>query len=824
MKRRLNAALGLVFTLMLIVASCFAAGARDPERLSGRMLLWHTWTGPQAEALNAVVTSFAELNPDVTVRQHAFASLEEMQQQYLNSVSAGLGPDLILAPSSWLRELPANPPLDPVNGEVSQAVLDRTMPAALAAMRLNDQQYGLPLALDVQALYYNRTRVEAPPPTLDDLLVQTAQEQVALIPTNFYDAFWGIQAFGGQLFDENGRTILDRGGFANWLAWLKDAREVPGMILDSNRAALRDRFLAGDAAYYVGYARELSTIQEALGVDAVGVATLPSGPVSNAGPFLGADGFFFSPASSDNQRRLALALSQFITNAEQSGYLMRTIQMVPANGRVRVNPRLNPIVASFASQARSSIPVPDRPDMETVFALGNDAFNQALEGDRMPAEAAFAAANAINEATGFPPATELATACTGLGTIRLAHMWKGRSASALEELIRRYDERCPLVIVDTEVLDPDALQPRLTGERLAGRRPTFVLGDRSWLGPLVQESLLLNIGPRVDGAALQRFWPVSLDAMRAGGSLYGVPVALTVDALYYNLSLVSAPAAILDELRAQASQGIPITLDRRFTKAFWGIGAFGGRLFDEEYRVVLDQGGMAEWLAWLVESRDAYGIHLTTDGDALREAFLAGETAYYIGGPGELEDLQAALGADNVGVALLPAGPEGNSRPLINATGFLFRATAAETTAALAQDFAIFVTEADSQTHLMQAAGLLPANATVDLNGHPTLGLFAEQLQAGFLPPNHPYWQTVLELGDEVYDAVLEQGQDPSTAVAELTQRINDIHGIAPAPTPTMTVAPTVPISASTPITTSGAVTATQTPTATTSPVAPDGP
>src|SRR5690606_11590110 len=109
MKRRLNAALGLVFSLTLIVASCFASGARDSGRLSGRMLLWHSWTGPQAEALNAVVTSFAELNPDVTVRQHAFASLEEMQQQYLNSVSAGLGPDLILAPSSWLRDLPANP-------------------------------------------------------------------------------------------------------------------------------------------------------------------------------------------------------------------------------------------------------------------------------------------------------------------------------------------------------------------------------------------------------------------------------------------------------------------------------------------------------------------------------------------------------------------------------------------------------------------------------------------------------------------------------------------------------------------------------------------
>ena len=50
--------------------------------------------------------------------------------------------------------------------------------------------------------------------------------------------FGVVQAFGGRLFGEEYRVILDRGGFANWLAWLKDARDTPGMILDSNREGI----------------------------------------------------------------------------------------------------------------------------------------------------------------------------------------------------------------------------------------------------------------------------------------------------------------------------------------------------------------------------------------------------------------------------------------------------------------------------------------------------------------------------------------------------------------------------------------------------------
>lgn len=807
MKRTPTITLGVVSLLLIIIASCFASNRAGSGPLSGRVSLWHAWSGLQAEALDAVLASFLELNPNVTVRQQSFSSLEEMQRQYLSTAASGLGPDLILAPSSWLHSTTSAIPMDAIDDDIVQAVLDRTMPGALTNMRRDGELVGVPLALDVAALYYHRARVETPPATLDDLLAQAEDGQTVLIPTNFYDSFWGVPAFGGKLFDDSGRTILDQGGFANWLAWLKDAREIPSVILDGNRSALLARFLAGEAGYYVGYAGELSAIQQALGADAVGVSALPSGPVGSAGPFLGVDGFFFSPVSSANQRRLALALAQFISNTEQSGYLMRTIQMVPANTRVRINPRLNPIVAGFSAQARSAVPIPDRPDMETVFALGTDGVNRALEGDMTPAEVAMETSNAINAATGFPLTEVSETACTSLGTIRLAHSWEGLRASALDDLIAAYDRICPLVIIDREAIVQDALQPRLAGEHLAGLRPTFVLASQAALPPLFERSLLENITGSTNNATLQKFWPVALDTMRIQDSLYGLPVELTVDVLYYNPRLVDTPAAILDELRRQASQGVPIRLDISFTKAFWGIGAFGGRLFDSQFRVILDQGGMAEWLTWLAESRAGFGIGLTDDSDELLAQFLAGETAYYVGSSTEFNTLQEALGPGALGVALLPSGPSGGGRPLVSAYGFVFRDTASATAMTLAQDFARFFTDAESQAHLMQTAHIIPANATVDLSRDPALVTFAEQIRAGLVTPNHPYWNTVREMGNDYYRAVLDGGEDPALVVETVTRQINEANGVAPLPTPEAAPSPAEPVTA--PVTATASLTLT---------------
>ena len=748
------------------------------------MLLWHTWNETEAEAFNGVIESFIELYPDVTIKQQAFASLDEMAAQFAVSRRSGLGPDTILAPSDWVQPLAETAAIDAISGRLDEETLARYSDASLTTLRVGDQLYGLPVALDTLALYYHQDKVEAPATSLDELLDQANAGAIVMLPSNFYDAFWGIQAFGGQLFDEEGRVILNQGGFANWLAWLRDARDAPGMIQDSNREVLRSRFIDSEAAYYFGYASELNAIISGLGAENVGVVPLPAGPISNAGPLLSSRAFLFSPVSSQNQRRLAVEFAKFATNSEQSARLMRLARYIPANIRVRINPRLNPVVAAFAAQTRSALPVPALPQFAEVLALGNEAYNRVLELGETPAEVAFSFTNQVNEANGFAAEEAPTYACTNLGTLRLLHSWTGEAEqAALDALIQRFRAACPLVIVERRLVQGAAPDyPELVNAlaNATGRRATVALIDQAALLALMQEPPLIeNLTPHVPAETLQRFWPSGVDAMRLQGNLYGVPLALQVNALYYNRQLVEDPAQVLDELRAQASEGIPITLDTRFAHAFWGIGAFGGQLFNDEYRAILDQGGFVEWLTWLREARDAFGIQVSNDPEELLARFVRGESAYFVGDPSQLATLQAELG-DNLGVAQLPAGPAGPGRPLVRAMGLVVGASDNEDQITLALEFVRFLTDVESQEQLMTTLNLLPANATVDTANVPVFAAFAQQLQTGYLVPNSPNFRTVAMLGGRAYIAVLEEGVEPETAVAAVTALINETNGFEP--------------------------------------------
>ncbi len=787
MKQAWFAAALAIVGLAFLFASCSpTARLRADGPLSGRMLLWHTWTDAEADALTQVIQSFEELYPGVTVRQQSFSSQAELNEQFLAAVRAGLGPDLLIVPSGQVQALAQAGALAAVDELVEDDILARFMPATLEMLRVDGALVGLPESLNTQALYVNRSLVEQPVNSLEGLVAQANAGTTVLLPINFADAFWGIQAFGGRLFDESGRVILDQGGFANWLAWLRDARSAPGMIQDSNREVLRQRFTAGEGAYYVGYATELNGIVAALGAENVTVLTLPGGPIGSAGPLLSTRAFVFSTVSSPNQQRLAVELAKFVTNSEQSGRLMRLAGHVPANTRVRINARLNPIAAAFATQARNAVPTPTRPEYEAVMRLGNEAYSRVLEGGESPADVAFALTNTINEANGFAVSSEPVYACTGLGTVRLAHTWESEEEqAALAELVTRFRQICPLIIVELEQTDVIRLRESFLNNE-PGIRPTFALVSQATLRFLSQEpGLLKNMTTVVTADTLQKFRPGGLDAMRVQGSLYGIPLNLNVDALYYNRRLVSAPAQTLDDLRTQAAEGIPITLDTRFVRAFWGVGAFGGQLFDPENRVILDQGGLAEWLMWLRESRDAYGIRLSDDGDELRERFISGQSAYYVGGPQELAELRRALGEDTLGVAPLPAGPGGDATPFAQVRGFVYRESAGDALINLARLFARYATDPEAQTYLMETVDKVPAHATVPLPADSAFAVFAEQFQAGRIVPNMPAWTTVEQMGDALYTRVLVDGEDPVVVVAEVTAQINAANGIAPlAPTP----------------------------------------
>ena len=81
-------------------------------------------------------------------------------------------------------------------------------------------------------------------------------------------------------------------------------------------------------------------------------------------------------------------------------------------------------------------------------------------------------------------------------------------------------------------------------------------------------------------------------------------------------------AGTLADLRAQAQAGVPIMVDGTFEWAFWGLGAFGGRLYGDSGQFALAPQAMIDWLAWLQESQQSFGIRTAGTREEMGGAFL----------------------------------------------------------------------------------------------------------------------------------------------------------------------------------------------------------
>ncbi|MEZ4660337.1 MAG: extracellular solute-binding protein [Caldilineaceae bacterium] len=381
-------------------ATATPIGTPTPPPIAGTVTLWHSWAGADGDALNAMLDAAAQRYPELTV-QTLFVAYDDLVQAYVSAVQNGGGPDLILAPNQWLGDLvDAQAVLALDEGQLG-AELDAFWPAARDSMRWRGTLYGLPTNFELVSLYYNRGYIEpgALPGTTDDMLL-LAQNNALLgvgLYNSLYHLYWGIPAYGGQLFDENGVAVLDRSpGTADYLNWLVAMNGAPGNYIDSDYGMLLDRFKKGEFAFLWMVPGAWTTCA-ALG-DNLGVAQLPAGPAGPGKPWLSADGIFLNPASSADQQRLALVLALHLSSAESGTALAQIAHRLPANNAVIIAD--DPLLAGFMQQAVFAEPMPLIPEMNEAWGYGGDMLIKALNGVADASKVVSETTTLINEANG----------------------------------------------------------------------------------------------------------------------------------------------------------------------------------------------------------------------------------------------------------------------------------------------------------------------------------------------------------------------------------------------------------------------------------------
>jgi arabinogalactan oligomer/maltooligosaccharide transport system substrate-binding protein len=303
----------------------------------------------------------------------------------------------------------------------------------------------------------------------------------------------------------------------------------------------------------------------------------------------------------------------------------------------------------------------------------------------------------------------------------------------------------------------------------AGGGPDMFIAPNDSLGDDARAGLIADVTDLLKGK-LDGVNQLAIDGMTVDGKMYGVPESLKAVALYYNKSMMPTPPATTDELKSMMEGGTPISISFGCYHMYGFYGAFGGKIFDDKWTVIADQGGVVDAISYL---NDLYQIDKKAgipidDGNAAAP-FKEGKIAATTNGNWALGDYKAALG-DNLAVAPLPKGPNGPATPFLGVDGFYINPNSPNKDAAI--QLALYLTNKASQTAMMNDAGHVPARTDVTITD-PLVKGFLDAFNAGStirpqVPQLGKYWSNFC--GN---DQVFEKGVAPADFVKTATENAN---------------------------------------------------
>ncbi|PYG98831.1 sugar ABC transporter substrate-binding protein [Arthrobacter stackebrandtii] len=351
------------------------------------------------------------------------------------------------------------------------------------------------------------------------------------------------------------------------------------------------------------------------------------------------------------------------------------------------------------------------PVSRRVFAMG--AFSAVTA-------VALSACGADNKpATSSPTPSDLAAG--GASTIT---MWvDAERAPALKDIAAKFKAETGIE-VKLVVKDFSAVRDDFITQVPTGKGPDLIVGPHDWVGKFVQNGV---IAPVELGDKAAAFTATSIRAMTFDGATYGVPYSVENIALLRNKALLPAAVTTFDEVVAAGKgvvdagkaqyaflvgldpkQGDPYhlyPLQTSMGSAVFGTDAQGE--YDAKQLVIGGPEGIA-FAKKLVEWGDTGSKVLNSNitGDIAKEEFKNGKSPYYLTGPWNVPDLQAA-GID-LAIDPLPTAGDHKAQPFVGVNGFFISAKSAN---ALATTSFVtnYLTTEDAQDSMFTTGGRPPA-------------------------------------------------------------------------------------------------------------------
>ncbi len=382
------------------------AGLGWVQAQAAELTIWHAYRGGEKTAFEKVVKMFEakQVGKGVTVNTLAIP-----YDAYADKISAavprGKGPDVFIYAQDRLGGwVESGKTVEPVDFFLDKQTKDQLLPGMMEAMTYKGSVYGLPINYKSITLIYNKALVKAPPKNSAEL-VKIAKENtkadsgrygLAYWYTNFYFHAALMNAFGGHVFDKDGKLAINSkesvAAINQMMKWYKTDGIMPP---EPSEALVASLFNEGKAAMVLNGPWFIGEISPKVDF---GLAVLPV--IDEAGkkpmrPWLTIEGAYVSAAS--KQKELAYEFAKFLVSEEAGLVLALEGRQLHTNKGIYNDKRVSGdrVLKAFHDQLATAEAMPNRAEMTMVWSPATTAMNKITKGNATPEAAIKEAADNI---------------------------------------------------------------------------------------------------------------------------------------------------------------------------------------------------------------------------------------------------------------------------------------------------------------------------------------------------------------------------------------------------------------------------------------------
>lgn len=336
-------------------------------------------------------------------------------------------------------------------------------------------------------------------------------------------------------------------------------------------------------------------------------------------------------------------------------------------------------------------------------------------------------ADASDPATSADPTT----ACGDVDSLTFTHTMNDQESPVIAEIAEAFEGTS----VEVTQIPFDGAQQAYDQQAAGGEAPDVFRAEIAWIADYADKGYLLDLTSMIPQADWDDFLAGPLAYGQWQGGTYAVPQVTDALALMYNKSMfeeasVEAPATMDDFIAAGETLQSELGLENAFYMrgdAYWlqpFLWAFGGGLLtvDDEGQVtdiLVNNEGSVAGLEFLLS--DVLGTIAPADVDFANDygnamtAFKEGEVAMIFNGPWSTADVLSGTefaDPENLGIAVIPAGPDGDKGSPIGGHSYVLYAGMDEAKQECAAAFIQYLSSAENQGRLATELNLLPTRSS----------------------------------------------------------------------------------------------------------------